>query len=118
MKAFYYLKTCSTCKRIMSDLNLGSITQIDLKSTKISEKEINLLKDLSGSYESLFNKRSQLFKKRNLKNKNLSEQDYKNLILEHYTFMRRPILIYGKRIFIGNDKKNIDSLKKFLDGQI
>tara|TARA_B100000530_G_scaffold293365_1_gene210874 strand:+ start:466 stop:822 length:357 start_codon:yes stop_codon:yes gene_type:complete len=118
MKAFYYLKTCSTCKRIMSDLNLGSITQIDLKSTKISEKEINLLKDLSGSYESLFNKRSQLFKKRNLKNKNLSEQDYKNLILEHYTFMRRPILIYGKRIFIGNDKKNIDSLKKFLDGEI
>ena len=118
MKAFYYLKTCSTCKRIMSDLNLGSITQIDLKSTKISEKEINLLKDLSGSYESLFNKRSQLFKKRNLKNKNLSEQDYKNLILKHYTFMRRPILIYGKRIFIGNDKKNIDSLKKFLDGQI
>ena len=102
----------------MSDLNLGSITQIDLKSTKISEKEINLLKDLSGSYESLFNKRSQLFKKRNLKNKNLSEQDYKNLILKHYTFMRRPILIYGKRIFIGNDKKNIDSLKKFLDGQI
>ena len=102
----------------MSDLNLGSITQIDLKSTKISEKEINLLKDLSDSYESLFNKRSQLFKKRNLKNKNLSEQDYKNLILEHYTFMRRPILIYGKRIFIGNDKKNIDSLKKFLDGQI
>jgi|TARA_B100001741_G_scaffold91311_1_gene74860 arsenate reductase len=118
MKAFYYLKTCSTCKRIMSDLNLGLITQIDLKSTKISEKEINLLKDLSGSYESLFNKRSQLFKKRNLKNKNLSEQDYKNLILEHYTFMRRPILIYGKRIFIGNDKKNIDSLKKFLDGEI
>ena len=44
--------------------------------------------------------------------------NYKNLILEHYTFMRRPILIYGKRIFIGNDKKNIDSLKKFLDGQI
>ena len=102
----------------MSDLNLASITQIDLKSTKISEKEINLLKDLSGSYESLFNKRSQLFKKRNLKNKNLSEQDYKNLILEHYTFMRRPILIHGKQIFIGNDKKNIDSLKKFLDGQI
>ena len=115
MKAFYYLKTCSTCKRIMNGLNLTSINQIDLKSTKITENQINILKDLSGSYESLFNKRSQLFKKRNLKNQNLSEQDYKNLILEHYTFIKRPILIYNKQIFIGNDKKNINSLKKILN---
>ena len=100
----------------MSDLNLSSIKQIDVKSIKISENEIDLLRDASGSYESLFNKRSQLFKKRNLKNKKLSELDYKNLILEHYTFLKRPILIHEKKIFIGNEKKNIDSLKEFLNG--
>lgn len=116
MKAFYYLETCSTCKRIMSYLNLSSIKQIDIKSNKISENEIDLLKNVSGSYESLFNKRSQLFKKRNLKNKKLSELDYKNFILEHYTFLKRPILIHEKNIFIGNEKKNIDSLKEFLNG--
>lgn len=116
MTAFYYLKTCSTCKRIMSDLNLSSIKQIDVKSIKISENEIDLLRYASGSYESLFNKRSQLYRKRNLKNKKLSELDYKNLILEHYTFLKRPILIQENNIFIGNEKKNIDSLKEFLNG--
>ena len=116
MKAFYYLETCSTCKRIMSYLNLSSIKQIDIKSIKISENEIDLLKNVSGSYESLFNKRSQLYKKRKLKNKKLSELDYKNFILEHYTFLKRPILIHEKNIFIGNEKKNIDSLKEFLNG--
>ncbi len=115
MKAFYYLKTCSSCRKIMSDLNLSSIEQIDIKSIKISKNEIDFLKDVAGSYESLFNKRSQLFKKRNLKNKKLNELDYKNLILEHYTFLKRPILIHEKNIFIGNEKKNIDSLKKFLN---
>ena len=100
----------------MSDLNLSSIKQIDVKSIKISENEIDLLRDASGSYESLFNKRSQLYRKRNLKNKKLSELDYKNFILEHYTFLKRPILIQENNIFIGNEKKNIDSLKEFLNG--
>ena len=118
MKAFYYLKSCSTCIKIMSTIDLKSIHQIDIKSTKISENEVDMLKNISGSYESLFNKRSQLYKKRNLKSKNLNELDFKNLIIEHYTFLKRPILVYEKKIFIGSEKKNILDLQNFLNEQI
>ena len=36
--------------------------------------------------------------------KNLTEIDFKNLILEHYTFLKRPILINDDQIFVGNSK--------------
>ena len=29
---------------------------------------------------------------------------FKNLILEHYTFLKRPILINDDQIFVGNSK--------------
>ena len=49
-----------------------------------------------------------------LKNKDLKEEDFKNLIIEDYTFLKRPVFIIGDKIFIGNSNKTIDSLKKSL----
>jgi len=66
----------------------------------------------------LFSKRSLLYKKRNLKDINLSEKDFKNLILEHYTFLKRPILVVDENIFIGNSSKVIEQAKKILNGEI
>jgi arsenate reductase len=42
-----------------------------------------------------------------LKNKQLSETDYKNLILENYTFLSRPVFIINGEIYIGNSPQNI-----------
>ena len=66
---------------------------------------------LSGSYEALFSKRAKKYKQMDLKDQKLNEQDYKQLILNEYTFLKRPVVIVEDRIFIGNSKKNIDSLK-------
>jgi arsenate reductase len=41
------------------------------------------------------------------KNENLSENDIKHLILEHYTFLSRPVIVYEDDIFIGNSSKTI-----------
>ena len=73
------------------------------------------MKKLSGSYEALFSKRAQLYKKRNLKEKQLSEEDYRALLLEHYTFLKRPVLIYDENIFIGNSKPVVAAAKKWMD---
>ena len=62
---------------------------------------------LSGSYEALFSKKAQLYKSLDLKNKNLTEADYKKYILEHYTFLSRPVFIIENKIYIGNSQKNI-----------
>ena len=117
MLAFYYLKNCSTCIKIKKELNIADFENlIDIKKNPLNESELNFLKSLSESYESLFSKRAQLYKKRNLKDQNLSEDDFKKLILEHYTFLKRPILIIDENIYIGNTPKVIDQAKKALNG--
>ncbi len=112
MKKVYYLKTCSTCIRILKDLNLSSEFVIqDIKTEEITVKQLEQMKELAGSYEALFSKRSKLYKEMDLKTQNLEERDYKHYILEHYTFLSRPVIIINDSIFIGNSKNNIEAVK-------
>ncbi len=112
MKKVYYLKTCSTCIRILKDLNLSSefILQ-DIKTEDITVKQLEQMEALAGSYEALFSKRAKRYKEMDLKNQQLQERDYKHYILEHYTFLSRPVIIIDDAIFIGNSKNNIEAVK-------
>ncbi|MFL1894309.1 arsenate reductase family protein [Aquimarina sp. 2-A2] len=112
MKKIYHLSTCDTCKRILKELEPSeSYTLQDLKSEPVTPDQLNELYTLSGSYEALFNKRARLYKERDLKTKNLSENDYKVLLLEHYTFLKRPVIRIDDEVFIGNSKKTIQEAK-------
>ncbi|MEB3347252.1 ArsC/Spx/MgsR family protein [Aquimarina gracilis] len=115
MKKIYHLSTCDTCKRILNELNPSSefILQ-DIKTEAITTEQIEEMHKLAGSYEALFSKRARLYKERDLKNQNLSEQDYKNLILEHYTFLKRPVIITDNQIFVGNSKKVVEAAKSVM----
>ena len=80
MKKIYYLKTCSTCQRIIKALNLSKdFTQQDLKTTPISASDLEVLKSLSGSFEAMFSKRAKLYKEMGLKNKVLQEFEYESV---------------------------------------
>ena len=46
-----------------------------------------------------------------LKNQLLSGADYRQFILDEYTFLKRPVFIIDDEIFIGNSKKVIEELK-------
>lgn len=112
MKKIYFLSTCDTCKKILKEIDApGSFALQDIKKDPIDKEQLEALEALSGSYESLFSKRARLYKERDLKNKSLIEEDYKNLILEHYTFLKRPVIINGDHIFIGNSKKTVAAAK-------
>ncbi|SDE51120.1 arsenate reductase family protein [Ulvibacter litoralis] len=112
MKKIYYLTTCDTCKRIMKDIDLPqSFQKQDIKSEPLTVKQLDELHDLAGSYEALFSKRAKLYKERNLKDETLSEKDFKSLLLEHYTFLKRPVIINASEIFIGNSKKTVEAAK-------
>lgn len=115
MKKVYYLKTCNTCTRILKELNLSSefILQ-DIKSEPITVKQVEEMQALVGSYEALFSKRAKLYKEMDLKNQDLNERDYKHYILEHYTFLSRPVIIADDKIFVGNSKKTIEAIKNNL----
>lgn len=113
MNKIYYLSTCDTCKRIISDLNLkekGFVFQ-DIKTEKITEKQLEELQKLAGSYEALFSRIARKYKELGLATKTLTEANYKQLILEEYTFLKRPVIVIGNQIFIGNSKANIDKAR-------
>ncbi|MDG1477722.1 MAG: ArsC/Spx/MgsR family protein [Vicingaceae bacterium] len=111
MKKIYYLSTCSTCNRIIKDLNLDdSFDFQDIKTNKITTEQIEEMEKLSGSYESLFSKRAMKYKSMGLKEKNLSENDIKTLIVEEYTFLKRPVVLLNNKIFIGNSKKVVEAI--------
>jgi len=115
MNKFYYLSSCSTCKRIVNELNIpDNIQIIDLKYDPLTHDDLNALYSLTGSYESLFNKRARLIKERGLIARTLEEEDYKDLLLDHYTFVKRPILLLENALFIGNHKQTVANAKSFL----
>jgi arsenate reductase (glutaredoxin) len=110
MKKGYYLSSCSTCKRILSEIENDDFDLQDIKNDEITEEQIGQMAELSGSYESLFSRRAQKYKEMGLKDKKLEEQDYKKLILEHYTFLKRPVFVVGEKIYVGNSKKVVAEL--------
>lgn len=116
MKKVYYLKTCSTCSRILKELDLPANFELqDIKINPITVEQLDALKTLAGSYEALFSRRAQLYKQKGLKDQVLSEDDYKNYILEHYTFLSRPVTVIDNAIYIGNSKKTTESIKQALN---
>jgi len=113
MRKVYYLSSCDTCKRIMDEIELpSSFIKQDIKTQGITEKELEQLFNMTDSYEALFSKRAKLYTERNLKEEKLLDEDYKNLILEHYTFLKRPVIVDNDKIFIGNSKKTVEAAKK------
>jgi len=118
MRVFYYLSSCSSCKKILKTLQLTSnIQQVDIKKNPLDEVQLGQILKLSGSYEVLFSRRAQLYTKRNLKDQKLGENQYKKLLLEHYSFLKRPVLCYDKHIFIGNSPEVVSAANAFLNEQ-
>lgn len=112
MKKIYHLASCSTCIRIIKELNPDSeVVLQDIKTEKITTEQIDEMKKLSGSYDSLFSRRAMKYKSLGLKDKNLTEDDYRQYILDEYTFLKRPVIIVDDKIFVGNSKKTIEQAK-------
>jgi len=120
MRKIYYLKTCDTCKRILKQIKETVSDEIyqsfefqEIKSQAITVKQLEEMYAFTKSYEALFSKRAKRYKL--LKDQQLTENDYKQLILEEYTFLKRPVIIIDDEIFVGNSKKNVEKLiEKFI----
>lgn len=114
MKKIYYLQTCDTCRRIMKEFDFSGFEKQEIKTESITAAQLDEMKKLSGSYESLFSRRAKKYKEMGLKDENLIEKDFQHYILSDYTFLKRPVIIIGENIFIGSDKKNLERLREFM----
>ncbi|MBU8882949.1 arsenate reductase family protein [Flavobacteriaceae bacterium JJC] len=113
MKKVFYLKTCDTCLKILKKYNLKDWELREIKINPITTEELEEMYKLAGSYEALFSKKSNQIKLREIDPKTLQEEDYKELILDHYTFLKRPVFMTDKEIFIGSEKKTVEALRGF-----
>lgn len=115
MNKIYYLASCDTCRKIIKGLPENHNLEFhDIRQNPITETELEEMHKLAGSYEALFSKKAQLYKSMDLKNKSLTEADFKKYILEHYTFLSRPVFIIDGKIYIGNSQPNILQVMKAL----
>mgnify|MGYP003669400077 CR=1 FL=1 len=115
MKKIYHLGTCNTCQRILKALQpLTGVELQEIKTSPITLEQLEEMHALAGSYEALFSRKAQLYRKRGLHESVLVESDYKKLLLEHYTFLKRPVVIIDQQIFIGNAKKEVEAAFKAL----
>jgi arsenate reductase (glutaredoxin) len=112
MKKIYHLSTCKTCQRIIGELNGGEGFELqNIKEQNLSPEELDWLKEKVGSYEGLFSRRAMKYRKMGLHEKELSEDDYRQLILDEYTFLKRPVVVLDENVFVGNAKKSVAGAK-------
>lgn len=115
MRKIFHLGNCNTCQRIIGELNNGEGFELqNIKTEKITPEQLAFMAEKAGSYEALFSRRAMKYKSMGLKEKTLSETDYKDLILEEYTFLKRPVIIIEEAVFVGNSKKVVAAAKAAL----
>lgn len=110
MKKVYFLKTCDTCRRILKEVNLEGFEQQEIKSNPVTADQLDEMYSFTQSYEGLFNKRARKYK--TMDKEGMTETDFQQLILDEYTFLKRPVFIVDDEIFVGNSKKEIERLKE------
>lgn len=117
MKKIYHLGTCTTCQAIIKETGIAQkgFEMQDIKVEKITPAQLDQMKQMAGSYEALFSRRALKYKELGLKDKQLTENDYRQYILEEYTFLKRPVVLINQSIFIGSEKKTVEALKKAVE---
>lgn len=109
MRKIYHLSSCSTCQKIIKEINpTESIELQDIKVENIDATTLDWIKEKVGSYEALFSKRAMKFRSMGLNEMKLTEDDYRKYMLEEYTFLKRPFMIVDENVFIGNAKKVVE----------
>lgn len=117
MRKVFLLNSCSTCQRILKELGLDDSFELqNIKEQNISGEELDYLKEKVGSFEAIFSRRAMKYRGMGLHEKKLTEADYRKLILEEYTFLKRPVIFFDEQVFVGNAKKVVAAANEAING--
>ena len=115
MKKVFHLSSCNTCQKIIKQTNAASICSLqDIKIQTVNAEELDWLASKVGSFEALFSRKALKFRAQGLHEKTLTEQDYRDLILQEYTFLKRPVIVVDDTIFAGNAAKTVAAAEEFI----
>lgn len=111
MKKIYYLKSCSTCIRIMKEIGVDETWELqNIKTDNLTKDQLEKIYAQTGSYETIFSKKAMKYRSMGLKEIIKKDEDYKQYMLDEYTFLSRPVIQLGNKFYIGNSKKNIEAV--------
>lgn len=114
----WVLGTCNTCTRVVSSLPEGRLEVVDFRKQPVDGETLDQWIELAGSVDKLFSKRARKYRELGLHENQPSEEQMRALILEHDTFIKRPVAVLngsdGAKIFIGSAKGNVAALQEAL----
>ena len=116
MRKVFHLSTCNTCQKILTDTYASTVCALqDIKVQNIQEEELDWLASKVGSYEALFNRKAIKFRLIKQQQPEITEGGYRQLILDEYTFLKRPVIIVDEGVYVGNLSKNVQDAKAAIE---
>lgn len=88
----------------------------NVKEQMTSPEQLDFLYNFTNSYEGLINKRGRVFAQMKREKAVFSETVYKALLENEYSCLKRPILIWDNKVFLGNAKATVVKMKAALNG--
>ncbi len=103
--------------RIINSLGIQNAAYLqDVKQHKATAKQLDFLYNYTNSYEALINKRGRVYAQLKKEGADFTEAIYKQLLEQEYSCLKRPILIWNNKVFLGNSKDTIEQMKHALNG--
>lgn len=108
----HWLPHCTTCQKAVQYLEKKGYAVAefrDVKSDPLDRKEVERLSELVGGADELFSRRARKYREMNLSERELSSDEMIQLMVEEYTFIKRPVLVSDGRAVAGFTSKSYDS---------
>lgn len=107
------ISNCNTIKKTKAWLDQKNISYEfrDVKKEPFSPNELADLVMKAG-LETLLNRQGRKWKMLGLSDKELSDNDLFEVLLEHQTMIKRPVLRYGEAVLVGFDE---EAIERFLE---
>tara|TARA_B110000046_G_C12977839_1_gene391962 strand:- start:1178 stop:1483 length:306 start_codon:yes stop_codon:yes gene_type:complete len=100
----------------MKEWNVDDSFQLqNIKVDRMTGEQADQMIEMAGSAAALFSKRSMKYRAMGLHERELSESEMRQFIIDEYTFLSRPVLILGDSIFVGNSKKVVAAATEALN---
>lgn len=106
----YGIKNCNKVRDTFSWLEDNGVEYefIDLKKEPLKREELRSLVNQIG-LDVLVNKRGMKWRQLGLKDKNLSDSELFDVLLENQTMIKRPVLVREQAILVGYDEDSFEA---------
>ena len=109
----YEKPTCTTCRKVSKILMDKGIDfeKVNYYIEPFSKSKLkSLLKKMGMKPSELLRKNEKIYKELDIKNKNYSEEEILNLMIQNPDLVQRPILELGDKAVLARPVENINSL--------